>query len=151
MNITIVAVGRMKKGSERSLWDVYAKRLKWPLALKEVEEKNSFGAKQIKRKEADLLLSKIPKGAVLIAMDKNGLFLSSDDFAKKISTWQDDGINDLAITIGGSDGLDKVILDKAHLSISMGAMTWPHMLARVMLLEQVYRAQCILNKHPYHK
>ena len=66
-------------------------------------------------------------------------------------SWQDDGINDLAITIGGSDGLDKVILDKAHLSISMGAMTWPHMLARVMLLEQVYRAQCILNKHPYHK
>ena len=151
MNITIVAVGRMKKGPEQSLWDIYAKRLKWPLALKEVEGKNSFGAKQIKRKEADLLLYKIQKGAVLIAMDKNGLFLSSDDFAKKISTWQDDGINDLAITIGGSDGLDKVILDKAHLSISMGAMTWPHMLARVMLLEQVYRAQCILNKHPYHK
>ena len=151
MNLAILAVGRMKKGPEKNLWDFYARRLRWSLILKEVEAKNSFGAEQIKRKEADLLLSKVPKGAFLIAMDQNGLALSSVDFANNILDWQDSGINDLAIAVGGSDGLDKVILDKANLSISMGSMTWPHMLARVMLLEQVYRAQCILNGHPYHK
>jgi len=151
MNITILAVGRMKKGPEKNLWDFYARRLRWSLILKEVEVKNSFGAEQIKRKEADLLLSKVPKGAFLITMDQKGLALSSVDFANNILDWQDGGINDLAIAIGGSEGLDNVILDKANLSISMGSMTWPHMLARVMLLEQVYRAQCILNGHPYHK
>jgi len=151
MNITILAVGRMKKGPEKNLWDFYARRLRWSLILKEVEVKNSFGAEQIKRKEADLLLSKVPKGAFLITMDQKGLALSSVDFANNILDWQDSGINDLAIAIGGSEGLDNVILDKANLSISMGSMTWPHMLARVMLLEQVYRAQCILNGHPYHK
>ncbi len=141
----------MKKGPEKNLWDFYARRLRWSLILKEVEVKNSFGAEQIKRKEADLLLSKVPKGAFLITMDQKGLALSSVDFANNILDWQDGGINDLAIAIGGSEGLDNVILDKANLSISMGSMTWPHMLARVMLLEQVYRAQCILNGHPYHK
>jgi len=151
MNIVILAVGRMKKGPEKNLWDFYARRLRWSLILKEVEVKNSFGAEQIKRKEADLLLSKVPKGAFLITMDQKGLALSSVDFANNILDWQDGGINDLAIAIGGSEGLDNVILDKANLSISMGSMTWPHMLARVMLLEQVYRAQCILNGHPYHK
>ncbi|MEE2998872.1 MAG: 23S rRNA (pseudouridine(1915)-N(3))-methyltransferase RlmH [Pseudomonadota bacterium] len=151
MNIAILAVGRMKKGPEKNLWDFYARRLRWSLILKEVEVKNSFGAEQIKRKEADLLLSKVPKGAFLITMDQKGLALSSVDFANNILDWQDSGINDLAIAIGGSEGLDNVILDKANLSISMGSMTWPHMLARVMLLEQVYRVQCILNGHPYHK
>ena len=151
MKITIVTVGRMKKGSEKDLWDLYAKRLKWSLVLKEVEEKNAFGSQEIKRKEAELLFSKVPKGAFLIAMDQSGLLLSSPGFAKKISFWQDSGIRDLAIVVGGSEGLDQTVIDKANLTIAMGKMTWPHMLARILLLEQIYRAQCILGNHPYHK
>ena len=105
----------------------------------------------MKIKEAGLLLDALPKGALLIAMDRNGRPLSSPAFAKKLGAWQDDGIRDIAFVIGGSDGLDKSVLDQAQLKIAMGEMTWPHMLARVMLLEQIYRAQCILSNHPYHK
>ena len=141
----------MKKGPERSLWEGYAKRLRWPLKLIEVEAKNSFGVEETKRKEADLLLSRVPKASVVVALDQNGLAVSSVDFSKKIGKWQDNGINTLTLVVGGSDGLDKIVLDKAQLSISLGRMTWPHMMARVMLLEQLYRTQCILNKHPYHK
>ena len=151
MKITIITVGRMKKGSEKNLWDIYVKRLKWSLVLKEVEEKNALGPQAIKRKEADLLLAKVPKGALLVIMDQNGLNIASLDFAKRIGLWQDRGMRDLAIVIGGSDGLDQTVIDKADLKIAMGKMTWPHMLARIMLLEQIYRAQCILENHPYHK
>jgi 23S rRNA (pseudouridine1915-N3)-methyltransferase len=151
MNITIAAVGRMKAGAEKSLWDDYAKRLGWSLTLKEVEEKKPLKPPQMKIKEAGLLLDALPKGALLIAMDRNGRPLSSPAFAKKLGAWQDDGIRDIAFVIGGSDGLDKSVLDQAQLKIAMGEMTWPHMLARVMLLEQIYRAQCILSNHPYHK
>jgi 23S rRNA (pseudouridine1915-N3)-methyltransferase len=151
MNITIAAVGRMKAGPEKVLWDGYARRLNWSLAVKEVEEKKPLKPPQMKIREAELLLAAIPKGATLIAMDQNGRALSSPDFAKKIVALQDDGTRDVAFVIGGSDGLDKSILDKAHLKIAMGEMTWPHMLARVMLLEQIYRAQCIISNHPYHK
>jgi 23S rRNA (pseudouridine1915-N3)-methyltransferase len=84
-------------------------------------------------------------------MDQNGLLLSSPEFAKKMVLWEDSGISDLAIVVGGSEGLDQTIIDKADLKIAMGKMTWPHMLARIMLLEQIYRAQCILGNHPYHK
>lgn len=151
MNITIAAVGRMKAGPEKILWDDYAKRLGWSLTLKEVEEKKPLKPPQMKIKEAELLLAALPKGATLIAMDQNGRIFPSPDFAKKIGKLQDDGTRDIAFAIGGSDGLDKSILDKAHLKIAMGEMTWPHMMARVMLVEQIYRAQCILSGHPYHK
>ncbi len=151
MNITIAAVGRMKAGPEKILWDDYAKRLNWNLSLKEVEEKNPLKPAQMKIKEAALLLNAIPKDATLIALDQNGRSLSSPAFAKKIGGFQDDGIQDLVFVIGGSDGLDKSILDKAQMKVAMGEMTWPHMLARVMLIEQIYRAQCILAGHPYHK
>jgi 23S rRNA (pseudouridine1915-N3)-methyltransferase len=105
----------------------------------------------MKIKEAELLLAALPKDAKFIAMDQNGSAISSIEFAKTIRGWQNDGIQDIAILIGGSNGLDKSILDKAAQKIAMGSMTWPHMLARVMLLEQIYRAQCILDNHPYHK
>ena len=151
MNLTVAAVGRIKKGPERSLWDIYAKRLRWPLSLIEVEAKNVIGIEQIKKKEADLLLAKVPKTSVIVALDQNGLVASSAEFAKKIGEWQNNGINNLVLVVGGSDGLDSTVLDKAQMIISMGQMTWPHKLVRVMLLEQLYRAQCILYNHPYHK
>jgi len=151
MNLTVAAVGRIKKGPERSLWDIYAKRLRWPLSLIEVEAKNVIGIEQIKKKEADLLLAKVPKTSVIVALDQNGLVASSAEFAIKIGEWQNNGINNLVFVVGGSNGLDSTVLDKAQMIISMGQMTWPHKLVRVMLLEQLYRAQCILYNHPYHK
>jgi len=151
MKFIIAAVGRMKAGAERNLWDNYAKRLNWSLTLKEIEEKKPLKPALLKIKEAELLLNAVPKGATLVALDRSGRDLTSVDLAKKLGAWQDDGIGEVAFVIGGSEGLDRSVLERAQLKIAMGAMTWPHLLARVMLIEQIYRAQCILSKHPYHK
>ena len=151
MNITLAAVGRLKLGPEKALWDDYARRLTWSLTLKEVEEKKPFKPKQMMEKEGALLLNAVPKRATLIAVDKSGKSFASEQFATQFQTWMTDGVKDIAFLIGGSDGLSADVLNKAHLKLSMGAQTWPHMLARCMLLEQIYRAHCILGNHPYHK
>ncbi len=151
VKITIAAVGRIKAGPEKVLWDQYARRLTWPLALKEVEERNPLKPAKLKQKEAELLLSAVPSGACIVALDKAGKAYSSRNLAAQFDRWMNDGPSDIAFVIGGAEGLDKSILDQAALKLAMGAMTWPHMLARVMLIEQTYRAQCILGNHPYHK
>ena len=151
MNITIAAVGRLKSGSEKHLWDDYARRLTWSVQLKEVEEKKLLPPRQMKKKEGALLLKKVPAGATVIALDQSGKSLSSNHFAERFQAWMTDGIRDVAFLVGGSDGLSPEALNCAHLKLSMGEQTWPHLLARCMLLEQIYRAQCILGNHPYHK
>ncbi|MDG2032501.1 MAG: 23S rRNA (pseudouridine(1915)-N(3))-methyltransferase RlmH [Rhodospirillales bacterium] len=151
MNITIAAVGRLKSSPEKDLWDDYARRLTWPVKLKEVGEKKSLPPKQMREKEGKLLLATLPAGATVIALDQLGKSLSSNQFAERFQLWMTDGIRDVAFLLGGSDGLSPDALARAHLRMSMGAQTWPHMLARCMLLEQIYRAQCILGNHPYHK
>jgi 23S rRNA (pseudouridine1915-N3)-methyltransferase len=152
MRITIAAVGKWKAGPERALFDEYKKRLKWPLALKEVEERRPLPAPQLKSLEAELLLGAIPdKAASLIALDVRGKTFSSEALAKQIALWQQNGTAEAAFVIGGADGLDESIRKRAGLLLSLGAMTWPHMLVRVMLIEQLYRAQQILAGHPYHR
>ena len=151
MNITIVAVGRLKSGPEKLLWDDYARRLTWPLQLKEVVEKKNLKPEQMIKREGALLLAVVPTGAILIALDKSGVSLNSEKFASQFENWMIDGAADITFVIGGSDGLSPEVLSKAHLKLSMGQQTWPHQLARCMLLEQIYRAQCILTNHPYHK
>ena len=151
MNITIAAVGRLKSGPEKKLWDAYARRLTWSVQLKEVEEKKPLPTIQMRGKEGALLLATVPAGATVIALDQSGKSLSSNQFAECFQAWMIDGIRDVAFLLGGSDGLSQGALDRAHLRLSMGAQTWPHMLARCMLLEQIYRAQSILGNHPYHK
>lgn len=151
MNIIVAAVGRLKSGPEKNLWDDYARRLTWSVQLKEVEEKKPLPLKKMRENEGALLLAKVPAGATVIALDQSGQSLASNQFAKCFQTWMTDGIRDVVFLVGGSDGLSKEALDSAHLQLSMGDQTWPHMLARCMLLEQIYRAQCILGNHPYHK
>ena len=90
-------------------------------------------------------------GAIIVALDEREKSLSSISFAGKISNWRDQGIRDVAFVIGGAYGLDESIRRQAHYAISFGAQTWPHMLVRGLLAEQLYRAQCILSGHPYHR
>ena len=151
MNITIAAVGRLKSGPEKHLWDDYARRLNWSVQLREVEEKKPLPPKQMREKEGALLLEKVPPGAMVIALDQSGKSFSSNDFAQHFRAWMTDGVRDVTFLVGGSDGLSLEALTRAHLRLSMGEQTWPHLLARCMLLEQIYRAQCILGNHPYHK
>jgi 23S rRNA (pseudouridine1915-N3)-methyltransferase len=151
MNIVIAAVGRLRRGPERDLLETYRRRLHWSLAIQEVEEKRPLSTAERQRREAALLRAAIPEDALLIALDETGAQMTSPAFAARISAWRDEGVRTLAFALGGADGLDPGFRDEARMRIAFGTMTWPHMLARCMLVEQLYRAQQILAGHPYHR
>ncbi|WP_371225729.1 23S rRNA (pseudouridine(1915)-N(3))-methyltransferase RlmH [Roseovarius sp. 2305UL8-3] len=155
MRVHICAVGRLRAGPERALIEDYLTRFERSgrgLGLTlggvhEVEDKKGGG----KPAEATLLSKVIPDGATLIALDEHGKVFSSPKFASHLSTIRDAGCGDLAFVIGGADGIAPELLAKADMKLSFGAMVWPHMLARVMLSEQLYRAASILAGSPYHR
>lgn len=155
MKITIACVGRagrIKHDASQNLIEAYRERLPWPVTIREVEDRKAGGSTaERKCREADLLLSALPKGAIVVAMDEQGKSLTSRAFANQLAQWRDNGEQEIAFVIGGADGLDRVVLDRARLSLSLSAMTWPHLLARVMLLEQLYRAWSLQTGHPYHR
>jgi 23S rRNA (pseudouridine1915-N3)-methyltransferase len=103
------------------------------------------------QREGELLLQAVPAGATLVALDRRGKVLDSEAFAARLGTWRDNSVSDLAFLIGGADGHTEQLLQKSALVLSFGTMTWPHMLARGMLAEQIYRAQQLLAGHPYHR
>ena len=152
MNIIIVAVGRMQRGPEQDLLDAYIKRLPWKTTVKEVDiKKQSANTDERKAREAESLLASIPDGAALVVLDERGKALSSRQLANKIDDWQMTGISTIVFIIGGADGLDKSVLERADLKLAFGALTWPHMMVRAMIGEQIYRAWSILAGHPYHR
>ena len=118
-----------------------------PLTETEVEDRKGGGMEA----EAALLLRAVPAGALLVTLDERGRMLSSPEFAALLARWRDDGRQDAAFVIGGADGLAPALRDRADMSISFGRMVWPHMLVRVMLVEQLYRAATILAGSPYHR
>jgi 23S rRNA (pseudouridine1915-N3)-methyltransferase len=151
MRITLAAVGRPKAGATQELYELYAARLRWRIILKEVEERRPLPPEALKEQEGELLLAALPRGAKVIALDETGRDMSSRDFADLLGRWQDDGTQDLAFLIGGADGLSQVARQAADVILSLGRMTWPHMLVRGLLAEQLFRAESILSGHPYHR
>ncbi|MEE8545969.1 MAG: 23S rRNA (pseudouridine(1915)-N(3))-methyltransferase RlmH [Alphaproteobacteria bacterium] len=151
MRITIAAVGRARAGPEKALYDDYVGRLPWPVALREVEARGKLAGPERTAREAERLLAAAPKGATIVALDGAGKALTSAALAATIGRWRDGGVRDLAFLIGGAEGLGAPLLERADLALSLGPMTWPHQLARVMLAEQLYRAASILSGHPYHR
>jgi 23S rRNA (pseudouridine1915-N3)-methyltransferase len=151
MRLTLIAVGRAKARPERDLFDHFARRMTMPFELCEVEEKKNLSGLELKRREADLLNAAVPIGAVRIALDEKGKDLTSREFANKIGQWRDESTRDVAFIIGGADGLDADFLKKCDFIMCLGKQTWPHMLVRGLVAEQLYRAQCILAGHPYHR
>ncbi|MBI3445377.1 MAG: 23S rRNA (pseudouridine(1915)-N(3))-methyltransferase RlmH [Magnetospirillum sp.] len=151
MRILIGAVGKAKAGPELDLFHQYLKRLTPPPVLKEVEEKRPLSGAQLKAREAELLLAAVPAGAVVVALDERGRDLGSVEFADRMRGWRDGGTTDLAFLIGGADGHGDAVRERADLLLSLGRMTWPHMLVRALLAEQLWRAHSILTGHPYHR
>ena len=155
MRLHLCAVGRLRAGPERDLVDDYLQRLDRtgrPLGLgpateHEVEDRKGGGMAA----EAALLSRVIPDGAALVVLDERGKTLSSPEFAQALAGWRDGGRQDAAFVIGGADGVDPTLRAHADLAISLGRMVWPHMLVRVMLAEQLYRAATILAGSPYHR
>lgn len=148
LRITIAIIGRDRQSPARSLFEDYAGRLPWEVALKELEPKRA-GAR--KREEALLLTQALPDNAKRVALDAAGKALSSEAFARQLAGWQDGGVRDVGFMIGGADGLDPALIAGADLVLSLGPMTWPHLLVKAMLAEQLYRASTILAGHPYHR
>jgi 23S rRNA (pseudouridine1915-N3)-methyltransferase len=151
MRLSILAVGRAKAGPERDLYRHYVGRITWPLSLSEVEEKRRLSPAEMKKSEAQLLLAALPKDAALWALDLRGKALTSQEFAARIARERDNGTAVLAFAIGGAEGLADEVLQRSRLTLALGRLTWPHMLARAMLAEQLYRAQQIIAGHPYHR
>jgi len=151
VKLTIAAIGRAGRGPERDLYEHYAGRIRWPLTLRELEEKRKLSAPEMIKREGELLLAAVPDRAMLVALDRRGKVLDSEGFAARLRRWRDDSVSDVAFLIGGADGHGEAVLERASLVVSFGAMTWPHLLARAMLAEQIYRAQQLLAGHPYHR
>lgn len=144
-HVEIIAVGKLKAASPfYTLFDNYARRLQGKMILIELEGRDQS-------KELDNIISKLAPSSALIVLDEKGKSLPSSQFAKKLEELQHHKPGKLQFVIGGADGLSDDIRQKADLVMSFGAQTWPHMLARVMLIEQIYRAQQILANHPYHR
>ncbi len=155
MRIHICAVGRLKSGPEKALVDDYLKRFDrtgrpfglGPAAVHEVDERKA----QTMGVQGEALLRQIPDAALVCCLDERGRKLSSPDFAGLLQGWADSGQGDACFLIGGADGLDPSVRARAQHAISFGAMVWPHMLVRVMLAEQLYRAATISAGTPYHR
>ncbi len=154
VKLRIVAVGRLRTGPEAELISDYLQRCERAgrnlgfssVSVEEVEARKSGTAA-----EAPLLLKAIGQGAKICALDERGQIMSSPDFAKLLENWRDQGHSEAVFVIGGADGLSRDIKQAADKTLSLGKMVWPHMLARVMLSEQLYRAVSILSGSPYHR
>ncbi len=149
--ITIVTVGRLKTGPLKDLCDEFRRRIPLALELREVEERRPVSGDERKQREGELILKELPKGALVIALDERGKTYDSAGFARQFAAWRQQSGDNLAFIVGGADGLAPAVLEKAAARVAFGTMTWPHMLARAMLLEQIYRAHTILTGHPYHR
>ncbi len=144
LHIDIIAGGRLRDQSLLSLWQDYSKRLQWSLNLHEIEAKKPTDEEQ-------KFLDRIDPQAYVFALDERGKSLGSVAFAHKIDDISAGGISKIQFIIGSADGLTEPIRKKADFLLSFGIQTWPHMLVRIMLVEQIYRAQQIMCGHPYHR
>lgn len=159
MKITLITVGKIKEKYFTDAITEYAKRLSryCKLDILEVpDEKTPDGASeslenQIKEKEGQRILGKIPDGAYIIALAIEGKMPDSEELADRIEKWTINGVSHVVFIIGGSLGLSPKVLERADFKLSFSKMTFPHQLMRVILLEQIYRSFRIRNHEPYHK
>jgi 23S rRNA (pseudouridine1915-N3)-methyltransferase len=159
VKLLLVAVGRLKAGPERELVGRYAERCVASgrnigfasLEMREIDESRARRPEDRKAEEARVIESLLPAQAKIICLDERGRALSSEDFAKKLGNWRDSGAGCCALVIGGPDGLDPALREKADLALAFGAMTWPHQIVRALAAEQIFRAMTILSGHPYHR
>ena len=149
MRLIVAAVGRGRDDPAQKLFESYRRRLPWPLELREVRAGGDGNAGR--EREAAALLKGLPESAHVVALDGSGKALTSQAFAAHLARIRDDGAATVAFLIGGADGHGAPALARADMVLSLGPMTWPHLLVRAMLAEQLWRAASILSGHPYHR
>lgn len=145
----LIAIGKLRPGPERTLFDRYAARLRPKLDLREIGE-FAGPAHEATRREGEAILAAVPAGAFVVALDLAGQSLTSERLALQLTRWTEQPQR-LVFTIGGAEGLGAAVIARAGFRLALGPLTWPHMLARVLLTEQLYRAQSISAGHPYHR
>lgn len=154
MKLGILAIGRAKDGPEKRLWEIYLSRLTYHSSLTEFESRLPAGPQRVRdesQKISDWFDEKAPKGARLVCFDPNGTNTSSESLASLLERWRDESIPAAYFAIGGTEGHHPDLLARAHRKLAFGAATWPHMLFRAMLAEQLYRSEMICAGHPYHR
>ena len=138
MLLHIVARGKIGRSPEAELTERYLKRISWPTRMTELPDRGGTSPEAIANN-------------INVVLDERGKALTSMEFAKKLEAWRDTGRREARFWIGAADGHDEAVRNKADLLLSFGPATWPHMLVRAMLAEQLFRATCILANHPYHR
>lgn len=144
MKIRILVVGKLKRGPVSELIDDYKKRCRWSLQIQEIDHSSKSG-------EGAQLMSLLAPEDYVVLLDEHGQALTSQDFAAQIDKLQSSGKARMNFIIGGAYGLDESLHARANTKLAFGIQTWPHMFVRLMLVEQIYRAESILAGHPYHK
>jgi 23S rRNA (pseudouridine1915-N3)-methyltransferase len=145
----VVAVGRSRDRPETELFARYTARIRPELTLTEIPDGRGAPA-EIKRREGEALLAALQTQAFVVALDQGGEMLDSATFAARLERWLTLS-RPIHFLIGGAEGLDRMVLTRADFTLSLGLQTWPHLLARAMLAEQIYRARSIAAGHPYHR
>ncbi|MBS1600482.1 MAG: 23S rRNA (pseudouridine(1915)-N(3))-methyltransferase RlmH [Bacteroidetes bacterium] len=151
MKLILLCVGNLKAGVEKDLLDQYRTRLSWPSEIKEVVCRKSGTPDQVKIWEGELLLQTIESTSIVIGLDEQGDLLTSVEFAEILNIYRNEGVRSLTFVIGGADGLSNPVRKRCQRLVALGRMTWPHLLVRGLLAEQIYRTQQILAGHPYHR
>lgn len=149
MKIHIIAIGKLR-GPEAEWCAEYLKRMKGDVSVREMAAPKNLPPAETQRAEAKLLIDALPPKAVVVLLDERGKDMTSRDLAAKMQGWENDGLP-IAFIIGGADGVLEDVRARAQFTLGFGRLTWPHRLVRVMLLEQIYRAQQINAGHPYHR
>lgn len=150
MDLLVLSVGKARKGPQAALFDQYIERTRWRVTVREVEERRPISGAERQKREGELLLAQIPERSLVFVLDASGKAFSSEQFAQRLRQIDEQGGVPVTFIIGGADGHGQAVLDRADILLSLGKMTWPHMLVRVMLAEQIYRAWSITAGHPYH-
>ena len=138
MRLHVIARGKIGRSPEAELVDRYAKRITWPFRMTELPDQGGT-------------VPPAPTPCRTVLLDERGKLMSSEDFAALLGRWRDDGVREARFLIGAADGHGEAARQSADLLLGFGAMTWPHLLVRAMLAEQLWRATSILTGHPYHR
>lgn len=150
MKIALIAVGRARRDDAAALFEHYAKRIRATIEVREIPEGKGKTAAERMGREATAIVAALPRDCHIVALDPRGSTMTSESFAGLLGKIAERG-RTLAFLIGGADGFSEEIRARADLVLSFGPMTWPHLLVRAMLAEQIYRAETILSGHPYHR
>jgi 23S rRNA (pseudouridine1915-N3)-methyltransferase len=151
VQVHVLSPGRFKRGPEQELFARYVKRCPWEIALVELALKRGVAATELRAAESRLIESRLPQGRPLVLLDEAGELATSELLADRLGRWRDAGTGGAAFVVGGADGVDDALKRRADWRLALGRLTWPHLLVRAMLAEQLYRAASILAGHPYHR